>query len=259
MNMPMNESLKNRVHQCAQQAMSAIQLSATQLAKGGRKPSQQRGVSLIIVLVFTLMLAFIAFSQASGIVSLFGGSRNERDLAIARQSAEAALRDGEADATCQVWSNDSNSLVQTTVAGVTAVNPKAHVNAYCLSLAPTCAQMMPTQPDAGINLLGRQPSSANLVNIGDSGGGNTAVNWTVAAGECTNNSCAIVYGAKTGAPMIVVPGVAGAKAPSYYIEVFDVSLTGTDAPSPLFRITALGYGASGNTTIKLQEVYKPCN
>ena len=218
----------------------------------------QRGVALIVVLIFTIM-AFIAFSQTAGVLGHFVGARNERDLTIARQAAEAALRDAEADATCQVWSNTTRALVQTTVAGVFMVNSGARVNSNCVSSLPNCSQLMPTASAAGINLIGRQATSSGIINVGSTGVGNTNVNWNIPAGQCTDNTCAIAYGAKTGAPQIAIPDAVQVSPPKYYIEVFDVSSGGGGTPSPLFRIAALGYGASGNATVKLQEEYKPCN
>lgn len=57
----------------------------------------QRGVAMLVVLVFTLALTGIAIVSAR--LALMGESvaRNQLDLQVARQAAEAALRDAEKD------------------------------------------------------------------------------------------------------------------------------------------------------------------
>ncbi|MDZ7814399.1 MAG: pilus assembly protein [Ideonella sp.] len=183
--------------------------------------------------MLALLLGLLALSQTNSVVGQFRTSRNERDLALARQAAEAALRDAEADITCQVW--DKGQLVQTTNAANTAVNT------YCLSLAPTCSAMMPTQDEPGMRLLGRTPTEKPA-----------AIDWNAEA--CTGGSCAVQLGTKTKAT--AVAGVAA--LPRYHIDVLDAQLAATYEPSPLFRITARGYGATQATVVDLQEVYRPC-
>lgn len=57
----------------------------------------QRGVAMLVVLVFTLALTGIAIVSAR--LALMGESvaRNQLDMQVARQAAEAALRDAETD------------------------------------------------------------------------------------------------------------------------------------------------------------------
>lgn len=193
----------------------------------------QQGVALWTVVVLALLLGLLALSQTNSVVGQFRTSRNERDLALARQAAEAALRDAEADITCQVWKG--GQLVQTT-------DPEEPlVNAYCLSLAPTCSAMMPTQDEAGMRLLGRTPTEKPA-----------DINWNDA--DCKTGACAVSLGTKTRAT--AVPGVES--QPRYHIDVLDAQLAATNEPSPLFRITARGYGATRATVVDLQEVYRPC-
>lgn len=62
-----------------------------------RASSRQQGVAMLVVLVFTLALTGIAIVSAR--LALLGESaaRNQLDLQVARQAAEAALRDAEKD------------------------------------------------------------------------------------------------------------------------------------------------------------------
>ncbi|MFM1989994.1 MAG: hypothetical protein RJA99_2951 [Pseudomonadota bacterium] len=193
----------------------------------------QRGVTLLIVLLLTALAGMIAMSQASSLNGLFRTARDERDLSMARQAAEAALRDAEADIACMAWKN--GVLTQVLVPETT--------NGHCVSVAPHCSQMMPTEDGAGIRLLGSNPGAPP-----------TDVDWGVERGKCLTGLCAIELGAKTGAPKI--EGVSA--QPRYQIDAFDVSVTGTGEPVPLFRITARGYGGAGGTVSELQEVYRPC-
>lgn len=194
----------------------------------------QQGVALWTVVVLALLLGLLALSQTNSVVGQFRTSRNERDLALARQAAEAALRDAEADITCQVWVK--GQLIQTTRSPEYPL-----VNAYCLSLAPTCSAMMPTQDEPGMRLLGRTPTEKPA-----------EINWTDA--DCKTGACAVTLGTKT--KSVAVAGVE--LQPRYHIDVLDAQLAATNEPSPLFRITARGYGATRATVVDLQEVYRPC-
>ncbi len=74
-------------------ARSAPRLSRPSFARGG----QQRGVSLIVVLILLVIISILGIGAAQ--LSMMGerGSRNERDLQIAWQGAEAGLMDAEFD------------------------------------------------------------------------------------------------------------------------------------------------------------------
>lgn len=62
-----------------------------------RNSADQQGVAMLVVLIFTLALTGIAIVSAR--LALMGESvaRNQLDLQVARQAAEAALRDAEKD------------------------------------------------------------------------------------------------------------------------------------------------------------------
>jgi type IV pilus assembly protein PilX len=195
----------------------------------------QQGVALWTVVVLALLLGLLAMSQTNSVVGQFRASRNERDLALARQAAEAALRDAEADITCQVWDAAGELLAPTTKAS------ESSVNSYCLSQRPNCWEFMPTLDEPGMRVLGKVPS----VKPAD-------IDWN--ANACTTGSCAITFGSKTKATAIA--GVAA--LPRYHIDVLDAQLAANSPPSPLFRITARGYGATSATVVDLQEIYRAC-
>lgn len=206
---------------------------ARPLSNRRRGRDLQRGIALLIVLLLTALAGMLAMSQANSLNGLFRTARDERDLSMARQAAEAALRDAESDIACMAFKN-----------GIwTQVLVPETTNGHCVSVAPHCSQMMPTSDAAGIRLLGSNPGVPP-----------TSVDWGVERGKCVTGLCAVEYGAKTGAPKI--EGVAA--QPRYQIDAFDVSVTGTGEPVPLFRITARGYGGTTGTVSELQEVYRPC-
>jgi type IV pilus assembly protein PilX len=210
--------------------------------QGSVRPTQalrwtsQRGVALWVVMILTLLLGFITLSHTSGVLSRFKSARNERDVTIARQAAEAALRDAEAEVTCQI-------LDQGILKPATFVD-QPQLGSHCDSLAPTCQSLMPLQERPGVRLLGKAPINAPA-----------EIDWSVPRGACSGATCGVELGEKTRAsPLSQV-----AQQPKYHIDVLDTDLTGTPgAATPLFRITARGYGATASTVVDLQAVFRPC-
>jgi type IV pilus assembly protein PilX len=195
--------------------------------------SPQKGSVMWVVILLAVVSSLLAMNMTSTLVSQFHGARNERDLTLARQAAEAALRDAEADMTCKRWNAATGQLEQ-------AVSP-AIQRAHCLSLAPVCAQLMPSIDEPGMRLLGRNPSTAPA-----------AINWTAAS--CTDSSCAIELGSRTGMPEVV-----GVKfKPRYHVDVLDVAPTGDAQSLPLYRISVRGFGATQSAYVDLQEMFRPC-
>ncbi|MDZ7811906.1 MAG: hypothetical protein U5L74_01805 [Ideonella sp.] len=212
---------------------------AVRLRAFGRAPfrrAAQRGASLWTVVSLSLLLGLLAMAQTSGVISQFKGARNERDMAIARQAAESALRDAEAEVTCQVW---QGGVLQQTL-----FTDHPALGSHCDSLTPSCISLMPLQERPGVRILGKSPT----VMPG-------AIDWTPARGACGEASCAVELGERTGAaPLSEV-----ARQPKYHVDVLDADLTGAPgAAVPLFRISSRGYGATTGTVVDLQEVYRPC-
>ena len=198
--------------------------------------SAQRGAALWTVVVLSLMLGLLALAQTSGVMSQFKSARNERDMAIARQAAEAALRDAEAEVTCQVW--------QSGVLTPTLATERPALGSHCDSLTPACTSLMPQQDRPGIRILGKSPPVAPA-----------AIDWSQARGACSDGACAVELGEKTSASALSEV----ARQPKYHVDVLDADLTGAPgAAVPLFRISARGYGATAATVVDLQEVYRPC-
>lgn len=198
--------------------------------------SAQRGAALWTVVVLSLMLGLLALAQTSGVMSQFKSARNERDMTIARQAAEAALRDAEAEVTCQVW--------QGGVLTPSLATEHPALGSHCDSLTPACPSLMPQQERPGIRILGKSPPVAPAV-----------IDWSQARGACSGGDCAVELGEKTQATTFA----AVARQPKYHVDVLDADLSGAPgAAVPLFRISARGYGATSATIVDLQEVYRPC-
>lgn len=201
-------------------------------------PRRQRGVALWTVVVLALLLGLLALSQSNSVLSQFRGARNERDLALARQAAEAALRDAEADVTCQTWVG--GALVST----ASAANPR--VNSYCTGIAANgvgCGDARYAQNSPGVRLLERVPTTAPA-----------AIDWNPST-PCDHSNCAVVLGTKTGAEAL--DSEIFKRQPRYHIDIFDTNDL-TPEVKPVFRITARGYGRTEATVVDVQEVYRPC-
>lgn len=77
--------------------MAEVKMQSTRRNSIPRSPRQDRGVSLIVVMVLLVVIAGLGFSAVQ--ISIMGerGVRNDRDYQVAWQGAEAALMDAEFD------------------------------------------------------------------------------------------------------------------------------------------------------------------
>lgn len=194
---------------------------------------RQRGAVLIVALLFLVMLTMLGITAMTGTTMEERMAGNARDNSIAFQAAEAALRDARRD------------LGEWAVAGYPG--KRSLPTGWALNVAnfgddftnETCNNAADTQ---GLCL----PAVYN--------GGENAQLPAVPADHSFTGAPSVRYGQFTGAPQIT--GVA--QQPRYLIELFclvrhDEGLSG--APNcNFFRITAIGYGASPNSTVKLQEI-----
>jgi len=189
----------------------------------------QRGVALLVALVFLVVLTILGLATMRGTTlqeRMAGGSR---DYNIALQAAEAALRDAEADVKTRAASFFSFPVLlwaNATVAARSGCNTGAPL-ALCVVDNPTVQLYLPS---AGV------------------------IDWTGAT--------SVGYGSSTGAAPI--PGVA--QQPRYFFELLRWPPTpalnnpqdgGTQAGVTYVyvRITARAWGASAQTQVYLQEVY----
>lgn len=212
------------------------------------KRNSGRGISLPIVLIFLVVISILAtvgIRRASISEKL---SNNQMDLEVARQSAEAALRDGERDLFISTGAIQTGALCarnEDREGGLVLAPPyfagtcprgqcyldKAY---YDASNFETSTKLIPVNPqpwwpqDKG----GMWGDAADKPNDTDGVGVN-----------CTFSG-AVPLGTFTGTPRL--PGVD--RQPEYLIEYMSIS-----ADAKMFRITARGFGSSSQAEAVLQS------
>lgn len=207
---------------------------------------QQRGVTLIVGLIFLVALTLLGVMAMKSAVlqeRMAGGSR---DHSLAFQAAEAALRDAKRDI---LGLRANGTACPAGAAGCRAVDHKGVPGAteYKLNCANGLCRDNPCTDAAG------NPVPDYAFGIGP----HTVFPLTGAPG--------VPYGTFTSlplpAPPISITGVAA--QPRYLIEYFTRSEAlnppGACASEdiPMYRITARAVGANPNTVVTLQEVYTP--
>lgn len=185
----------------------------------------QRGISLVIVLIFLVILSILGISamQSSTLSSRIALNESDRNLAF--QAAEAAIIDAERD----------------------LANLKADGTACVAGASPCRAELTDGAAgfDGSVCKLGRccTLSSTNLcpaaVRPTQLPVWEDTTRWTSAS--------SVVYGAFTGAAVIPVVS----QQPRYLLEYFPIGATGN-----YYRVTAVGYGAKSSTQVMLQTTVR---
>lgn len=208
----------------------------------------QHGVAMLVVLVFTLALTGIAIVSAK--LALMGESvaRNQLDLQVARQAAEAALRDAEKD----LMIADESADFPNHVCKRQGERP---VMAQTIQFTDNCLRGQ-CQPNMEQRRQVDFTRGADNVNLAEAwwpearGGrwGEPAKNKPAQgnAGSCATFVGAVPLGVFTGAKPI--QGVAF--QPEYLIENIR---RGDDT---YFRITARGFGYRAGTEVVLQSYFQ---
>lgn len=236
-----------------------------------RQQSQQ-GFVLVTSLIFLIVLSLLGVMALRG--TLFGEriAANDRDLALAREFAELALRDGERD------------ILGLHFDGVTYCRTATNTN--CTTVRPQGTR--PTNvTDAGNFWIAANPIIDDIGSDNGGRGGDASIRGLYTARSATAcgmpvwsgadwgdnanpaRSCAgtisaavptVVYGTFTNAPF---NGPNGTVRPRYIIEMFradDLNITPT-SNKLFFRITAVGFGrtqgVAGRTSVTLQSVFSP--
>jgi type IV pilus assembly protein PilX len=192
-----------------------------------RKP--ERGAVLIVSLLFLVILTMLGVTAMTGTTMEQRMAGNSKDLAVAMQAAEAAMRDAR---------RDINGLYMN---GATGRSPSMHISQYGDGAGTDNATCSSTAK--GLCRPGNYSRTIASVLPG-------ALNIDTVASYA-------LYGQYTGAPPI--DGLSN--QPRYIIEFF--CLPGGpasgwsigSAPCKWYRITARGYGANPNSQITLQEIF----
>ena len=228
----------------------------------------ERGVALVMVLLFLVLLTGISVWGVRKSILSEGMARNQLDIEVAREAAESALRDAERDMLYPAVTLSSNASC---ARGVDTLS-KNNFTASCeLGLC-----YMDDSNYSGLNWSTANSSSTTKdVWWPDNKGGlwnNTFSNKPVRSSSSTDTGhCSFTGGVPLGT-------FTGAKAlsgvirqPEYMVEYFyrknvranlvesKVSSTGLNANkvSTMYRITSRGFGYSSNSQVVLQTVIFP--
>lgn len=205
-----------------------------------------RGIALVIVLMFLLVLTSLAIFSARYATLGEGMARNQLDQERARQAAEAALRDAERDLLLSTAARAANSRCDR--------RPDRPVVLRVAAFSADCARgqcapsaLSATAADWSTNANPEAWWPVARGGLWNNGGAKPSV----AAG--LNNNCnftgGVPLGTFTGVPEIV--GVS--RQPEYLIEYYSRASGRAD----FFRITARGFGLNATTEVVMQTYFQP--
>ncbi|MCW7539175.1 PilX N-terminal domain-containing pilus assembly protein [Aquabacterium sp. A7-Y] len=213
--------------------------------------SSQRGVALVVVLIFLLAVTAIGVFGARNVIVSERMARNQLDAQVARQAAEAALRDAERDIMLPNHEPRANAPCTRTLYERPVVFGASSFQRTCLR----------GQCEFGLDYYQAADYSTATADSEtgepwwpESKGGLWNNNFATkpsrtSTGTCATFTGAVPLGTFTGAPMLT--GVA--RQPEYLIEY--IHRGNTD----YFRISARGFGYSQATQVVLQSYFRPFN
>jgi len=191
---------------------------------------RQRGVSLIVVLILLVIISILGIGAAQ--LSMMGerGSRNERDMQIAWQGAEAALMDAEFD--------------------MRGPGTSSRMSVF-------------TQSDSSAFVLGScgASTSDNSVGLCDPSTVTGKPLW-LSTDLAADNPSATLYGTFTNRAFTAgADGLQPAKKPRYIIEVLPDQNAFGDASglAPkkfVYRVTAMGFGPRADIQAVTQMLFR---
>jgi type IV pilus assembly protein PilX len=201
-------------------------------------PARVRGVSLVIVMLILVIVSMLGVASVQ--ISMMGerGARNDRDMQLAWQGAEAALIDAEIDISGPNTASASRTaivLADPTIPGsgcLTIVTSRGFCNSQ------TSGSSKPTWLNIDFTNQGTNAPSVTLGTFTDR----------------TFNSAGAADGT----------GIQPAFAPRYIIEaVPDPAYRGNMVTSsyplarrPLYRVTAIGFGPRSDIQAVVQALYR---
>ena len=196
--------------------------------------SFQNGMALLVTLLVLLVVLMLGIAASQIAIQGEKSSRNDRDHQIAFQAAEAALLDAEMDIEHAPDGGRSRSDL---FSNVSAIGFPVVAGSPCGS----------GENNRYLGLCHRSESGAVPIWHGVNFMDNTAT-----------TSSSVSYGRFTGQSFHTANGSLPSKLPRYIVELMPYKMPGTsvDAPSYLYRITAVGFGAKETTQVALQTVYR---
>jgi type IV pilus assembly protein PilX len=189
------------------------------ILKSGARAPRQRGVTLVIALMFMVALTLLGVGMVRSTTSEERMGANTRDYDVAFAAAEAALRDAEIR-----------------LQGV-----------YVYPAKPASITQFPAAADScGTNKLATDTTSL----IGYCYGITTQPIFTNTSFSLDDTTKAATLGQYTSTPTL--QGVS--TQPNYYVELLQIPKAGTSGLMTAYRITSKGYGRRSTTQVLLQEV-----
>ena len=205
----------------------------------------QRGVSLIVVLLILVVVSVLGVGGAQIALMAERGSRNDRDMQVAWQAAEAALMDAEFDIHGPNTAATSRRSTFNEMHDTTAFVAGCGTSATATSKNRGLCQLPPTGKPAWLT-VDFTLDSTNAP--------------TTAFGTFTGRSFASVAAGGT------ATGVQPAKAPRYVIEPIpdilerEAGVAGKAAanklPTFVYRVTAMGFGPRADIQAINQILYR---
>lgn len=202
----------------------------------------QRGISLIVVMIFLVLITSLGTFAIRRVLFGESAARNQLDVEVARQAAEAALRDAERD--------------------ILIAGPGLLSGALCDRNTDRPIRQAYSEPNFGTNCPRGQCRADNMSYYTAS---NYASNtnpmpwWPGSTGKWNNNfgtkppvgtNCSftggVALGTFTGTPALT--GVA--RQPEYLIEYMQRGL------DVYYRITARGWGLDTNSEVVVQSYFQ---
>lgn len=193
----------------------------------------QHGVSLIVVLLILVIVSILGAGGAQIAMMAERGSRNDRDMQVAWQAAEAALMDAEFDIHGRQGVPGSRQIV---------FKDMHSENSFVAGCGNEVV-------DRGLCTLNTTGLPAWL-SVDFTATGNKA--RTAAFGEFTGRAFAASSGGASG-------GVQPAQAPRYIIEPIPDQAADRDlakAANYVFRVTAMGFGPRSDIRAVSQIIYR---
>jgi type IV pilus assembly protein PilX len=188
----------------------------------GRPLQQQRGAALVCALMLMLATMLMAVAISRAVFASIASAGAERERGLAREAAEAGLRDAERDIAADIaTSADPTRAARFTAAGAG-------------SFIAGCGR---GSADRGLCLPASPPA------------------WQALDLAAAGNPALVPYGHYTGASLATGKGLLPARPPAYLIE--KIAPPGaTAAMGSFYRITAIGFGSHASTRVVLQSVYR---
>lgn len=215
---------------------------------------RQRGVSLIIVLLFLVAITGISLWAARYSMLSEGMARNEMDKESARQAAESALRDAE---------RDIMNIVPTLLTNASCSRSRSRPP-IPTDFTSTCNQGLCVRPEVDYIKLDwtKSVDDKTLAEYWwpktQNGSWNDDATSKPGRDPVTSANCATFTGGVPLGTYTGIPAIRGvARQPEYLVERFNKISGLLKKPTEVYRITSRGYGYSTRTQVVLQTIFVP--